>query len=324
MKRLLTICLSVFFLFPISLTRISLAADFPTKPLQVIIPYGPGGTHDIAARIVDGQLQEVLSVPVIHVNKPGGGGMVGAAYALEQAADGYTILYGGLTVLVEIPVVTPNCPYTWQDFIPIARVTSGPLILSVGKESPYNSLEELMAAAKQNPGKVTVGIPGIGTSQHLVAALFAKEAGLDLNIIPFKGDGAAITALLGKHVDSVMTGLTSLTPHLNAGSVKALASSTPDRHPVQKEIPTFKEKGFPNIVILSWTGAWVRKGTPQDRIKILQDAYKTAATHPSVVTLIDKAGATPDYAGTEELLQMVPKEHEAILGAAKSAGISQK
>lgn len=324
MKKVSLLSLLVLFVFPITVSNFSLAADFPSKPLQVIIPYGPGGTHDIAARIVDGQLQEVLSVPIIHVNKPGGGGMVGAAYALEQPADGYTILYGGLTVLVEIPIVTPNCPYSWQDFIPVARVTSGPLILSVGKESPWNSIEEFMAAAKKDPGKVTVGIPGIGTSQHLVAALFAKEAGVDLNIIPFKGDGAAITALLGNHVDSVMTGLTSLTPHLKAESVKALASSTPDRHPVQKDIPTFKEKGFPNIVILSWTGAWVRKGTPQDRVKILQDAYKEAASHPSVVTLIDKAGATPDYAGTEELLKVVPKEHEAILSAAKSAGISQK
>jgi len=324
MKKLSALCLLVFCVFPISLTHLSLAADFPTKPLQVIIPYGPGGTHDIAARIVDGQLQEVLSVPVIHVNKPGGGGMVGGAYALEQPADGYTILYGGLTVLTEIPIVTPNCPYTWQDFIPIARVTSGPLVLCVSKEAPWNSLEDFIAAAKKSPGKITVGIPGIGTSQHLVAALFAKEAGLDLNMIPFKGDGAALTALLGKHVDSVMTGLTSLTPHLNAGSVKALASSTPERHAVQKDIPTFKEKGFPNIVILSWTGAWVRKGTPQDRVKILQDAYKAATTHPSVVTLIDKAGATPDYAGTEELLKAVPKEYEAILSAAKSAGLSQK
>jgi tripartite-type tricarboxylate transporter receptor subunit TctC len=185
MKKVLLLGVMVLFVF--SIGNFSMAADFPGKPLQVIIPYGPGGTHDIAARIVDGQLQEVLSVPVIHVNKPGGGGMVGGVYALEQPADGYTILYGGLTVFVEIPVVTANCPYSWQDFIPIARVTSGPLILSVGKESPYNSLEDFMAAAKKSPGKVTVGMPGIGTSQHLVAALFAKEAGLDLNIIPFQG-----------------------------------------------------------------------------------------------------------------------------------------
>ncbi len=205
MKKVSLLCLLVLVVFPVAVATFTQAAEFPNKPLQVIIPYGPGGTHDIAARIVDGQLQKVLSVPVVHVNKPGGGGMVGGVYALEQPADGYTILYGGLTVLIEVPIVTPNCPYTLQDFIPVARVTSGPLILAVGKESPYKNLEEFIAAAKKNPGKVTVGTPGIGTSQHLVVALFAKEAGLDLNIIPFKGDGAAITALLGNHVDSVIT-----------------------------------------------------------------------------------------------------------------------
>ncbi|MCJ7596983.1 MAG: tripartite tricarboxylate transporter substrate binding protein, partial [Desulfobacterales bacterium] len=265
-----------------------------------------------------------LSVPVIHVNKSGGGGMVGGAYALEQPADGYTILYGGLTVLIEVPIVTANCPYTWNDFIPVARVTSGPLVLSVGKDARWNTLEEFMAEAKKNPGKLTMGIPGIGTSQHLVAALFAKEAGLDINIIPFKGDGASLTALLGTHVDSAMTGLTSLTPHLKAGSVKALASSSPERNPAEQDIPTFKEKGFSKIGILSWTGAWVRKGTPAERVKKLEDAYKEAANHKSVQTLIDKAGSTPNYAGTEELLKLVPQEYDAILSAARSAGISQK
>jgi len=317
---IILIVLSVSF----GLASSSQSADFPKRPLNVIVPYGPGGTHDIAARIVDGLLQEILGVPVIHINKSGGGGLVGGAYAKEQKADGYTILYGGLTVLIEVPIVKANCPYTWQDFIPLARVTSGPLILSVGKDSRWNTVEEFIGEAKKNPGKISLGIPGIGTSQHLVAALFEKEAGLDLNIIPFKGDGASITALLGKHVDSVMTGLTSLTPHLNAGNVKALASSSPERHPVQKDIPTFKEKGFSKIGVLSWTGAWVRKGTPEDRVKVLEEAYKKAATHKSVRTMIKKVGATANYAGTQELLKVVPLEYDAILKAARAAGISKK
>ena len=324
MKKLTLIGIFILLLSSLVLRSVSGAADFPNKPLQVIVPYGPGGTHDIAARIVDGLLQEVLEVPVIHVNKTGGGGLVGGAYALEQPPDGYTILYGGLTVLIEVPIVKPNCPYTWEDFIPLARVTSGPLVLSVKKDARWNTLEDFIAEAKDNPGKLTMGIPGIGTSQHLVAALFAKEGGLDINIIPFKGDGASLTALLGGHVDSSMTGLTSLTPHLNAGNVRALASSSPERHPVQKDIATFKEKGFSKIGILSWTGAWVRKGTPENRVKILEEAYKTAATHKSVVTLIKKAGSTPDYVGTQELLKIVPQEHDAILSAARSADISQK
>lgn len=294
---------------------------FPTKPIQVIIPYGPGGTHDIAARIVDGQLQEILKVPVIHVNKPGGGGVIGAAFAKEQKPDGYTVLYGGLTVVIELPIVTPNCPYKTEDFIPIARVTYGALVLSVKKDSPLNSLEEFIKAAKKDPGKITLGIPGIGTSQHLVAKLFETEAKIELNMIPFKGDGPAITALLGGHVQAVMTGITSITPHLKSGEVNTIASSGLDRHPIFKDIPLFKEKGLPEVAIYSWTGPFVPVGTPEPVIKILTDAYREAATHPSIVSLLEKSGTTPGYLASEDVKKMIPSEYNKILKGSKAAGL---
>jgi tripartite-type tricarboxylate transporter receptor subunit TctC len=297
---------------------------YPTKPIQVVIPFGPGGTHDIAARIVDSQLQEILKVPIIHLNKPGGGGVIGATFAKEQKPDGYTVLYGGLTVVVELPIVTPNSPYKTEDFIPIARVTYGALVLSVKKDSPLNSLEEFIKAAKKDPGKITLGIPGIGTSQHLVAKLFESEAKIELNMIPFKGDGAAITALLGGHVQAVMTGITSITPHLKSGEVNTIASSGLDRHAVFKEIPLFKERGFPEVAIYSWTGPFVAVGTPEPIIKVLSDAYKEAATHPSIITLLEKSGTTPGYLSSEEVKKLVPSEYNKIFKAAKAAGLLKK
>jgi len=294
---------------------------YPGKPIQVIIPYGPGGTHDIAARIVDSQLQEVLKVPIIHLNKPGGGGVVGAAFAKEQKPDGYTVLYGGLTVVVELPIVTPNCPYKTEDFIPIGRVTYGALILSLRKDSPWNTIEDFVMAAKKEPGKISLGIPGIGTSQHLVAKLFETEAKIELNMIPFKGDGLAITALLGGHVQAVMTGITSITPHIKSGEIKAIASSGLDRHAVFKDIPLFKEKGFPEVAIYSWTGPFVPIGTPEPIIKILSDAYRDAATHPSIVALLEKAGTTPGYLSSEEVKKLIPSEYNRILKGAKAAGL---
>jgi tripartite-type tricarboxylate transporter receptor subunit TctC len=294
---------------------------YPNKPIQVVIPYGPGGTHDIAARIVDSQVQEILKVPIIHLNKPGGGGVVGAAFAKEQKPDGYTVLYGGLTVVVELPIVTPNCPYKTEDFIPISRVTYGALVLSVKKDSPLNSLEEFIKAAKKDPGKITLGIPGIGTSQHLVAKLFETEAKIELNMIPFKGDGPALTALLGGHVQAVMTGITSITPHLQSGEVKTIASSGLDRHPVFKDVPLFKEKGLPEVAIYSWTGPFVAAGTPEPVIKALSDAYKEAATHPSIVTLLEKSGTTPGYLSSEDVKKMVSSEYNKILKGSKAAGL---
>jgi tripartite-type tricarboxylate transporter receptor subunit TctC len=296
-------------------------AKYPSKPIQVIIPYGPGGTHDIAARIVDSQLQEILKVPIIHVNKAGGGGVTGAAYAKEQKPDGYTVLYGGLTVVVELPIVTPNCPYKTEDFVPIARVTYGALVLSVKKDAPWKTLEEFIQASKKDPGKISLGIPGIGTSQHLVAKLFETEAKIELNMIPFKGDGAAITALLGGHVQAVMTGITSITPHLKSEEVRGLASSALDRHAVFKDLPLFKEKGLPEVTIYSWTGPFVPKGTPEPFIRVLTDAYKEAATHPSIIALLEKSGTTPGYLSSEEVKKLIPSEYNKIYKAAKGAGL---
>lgn len=296
---------------------------YPSKPIQVIIPYGPGGTHDIAARIVHSQLQEVLKVPIVHINKPGGNGVLGAAFAKEQKPDGYTILYGGLTVVVELPIVTPNCPYKKEDFIPIARITHGALVLSVKKDSPWNSLEDFIAAAKKEPGRISLGIPGIGTTQHLVAKLFENEARIELNSIPFKGDGPSITALLGGHVQAVMTGITSVTPHLRSGEVKALASSASERHPIFKEMPLFREKGFPEVSILSWTGPFVPVGTPDSIVRVLSEAYREAANHPSVVTLLQKSGTTPGYLSSEDVKKLIPSEYEKISKAAKAAGLTK-
>ena len=294
---------------------------YPSKPIQVIIPYGPGGTHDIAARIVDSQVQEILRVPIVHINKPGGNGVLGAAYTKEQKPDGYTVLYGGLTVVVELPIVTPNCPYKKEDFIPIARVTYGALVLSVKKDAPWKSLEDFVKAAKKDPGKISLGIPGIGTTQHLVAKLFETEAQIELNSIPFKGDGPAITALLGGHVQAVMTGITSVTPHLKSGEVRALASSALDRHAIFKDMPLFKEIGYPEVAVYSWTGPFVPVGTPDAIVKTLAQAYKEAATHESIVTLLEKSGTTPGYLSSEEVTKFIPSEYSKIYKAAKAAGL---
>jgi tripartite-type tricarboxylate transporter receptor subunit TctC len=157
-----------------------------------------------------------------------------------------------------------------------------------------------------------------------VAKLFESEAKIELNMIPFKGDGAAITALLGGHVQAVMTGITSITPHLKSGEVNTIASSGLDRHAVFKEIPLFKERGFPEVAIYSWTGPFVAVGTPEPIIKVLSDAYKEAATHPSIITLLEKSGTTPGYLSSEEVKKLVPSEYNKIFKAAKAAGLLKK
>ena len=294
---------------------------YPTKPIQVIIPYGPGGTNDIIARAVDSQLQEVLKTPIIHINKTGGSGILAAAFVKEEKPDGYTILQGGLSVNIEIPIITPNCPYNLQDFIPIARTAYGPLVLLVKKNAPWDTLESFLVEAKKEPKKISLGIPGIGTSQHYVTKLFESETKIEFNIIPFKGDSANITALLGGHLQASVAGLTAATPYLKAEDVKALASSGYDRHPLFKDIPLFREKGLPEVTLISWGGPFVRAGTPDYVVRILDGAFREAAVHPSVISILEKAGVAPGYLGSDELKKLVPSEYNRLLKAAKLAGL---
>jgi tripartite-type tricarboxylate transporter receptor subunit TctC len=295
-------------------------AKYPVKPIQVIIPFGTGGTNDISARIVDSQIQEILRVPVIHINKPGGGGVTGTAFVKEQKPDGYTILWGS-GVAIEMSIVTPNCPYKVQDFVPIALVTHGYFILAVKKDAPWNTLEDFITAAKKDPGKISVGNAGIGTSQHLVTKLLELEAKINLNSIPFKGDGPAIPALLGGHVNAVMSGIGAITPYLLSGEARGLASSGPEHHPALKQIPLFKEKGLPGVSKVTWTGPVASAGTPEPIIKILSDAYQVAANHPSVLVLLEKSGTIPKYVNREDGMKVMQSEYKSYYNAAKAAGL---
>jgi len=316
----LLLMISIISAFAILRNSFGQEIKYPTRPIQVVIPSGPGGTLDIVARITGGQLQEVLNTPIIHLNKPGGGGITGAVFVKEQKPDGYNILHAA-SAIIESTIVTPNCPYKKEDFIPIARVTYGALVLSVKKDAPWKTIEEFIEAARKEPGKISVGVPGVGTLQHLVIKLFEMGAKIQLNPIPFKGDGLSVPPLLGGHIQGVMTGITTITPFLRSGEVRALVSSAPDRHPVFKDIPTFREKGFPEVALVSWTGAFVSLGTPEPIIKILNDAYREAANHPSVIALLEKAGTTHGYLNSDDFKKFTAGEYNKFYKASEAAGV---
>ncbi|MCZ7560207.1 MAG: tripartite tricarboxylate transporter substrate binding protein [Burkholderiaceae bacterium] len=171
---------------------------YPSRAVEIIIPYDPGGPTDRVMRVIGEQLPEALKASIVQINRPGGGGIAGAVFVKQQKPDGYTLLAHASGFQIT-PLLDRNCPYKLEEFKPLARFTQGPLVLAVKKDSPWKSVEDFLAAAKAAPGKVTVGIPGVGTIQDFVVRLMERSSHNELNPIVLKGDGPNATALLGAH-----------------------------------------------------------------------------------------------------------------------------
>jgi tripartite-type tricarboxylate transporter receptor subunit TctC len=295
---------------------------YPSKPIQVIVPVVPGGVTDSAARMLGEKLQESLKVPIVVMNKAGGGGAIAATYVLEQKPDGYTVFHAA-SGMIDKYFLIPNCPFTKDDFIPIARMTYGAMVLAVKKDAPWKSLEEFLESARKEPGKISVGVAGVGDTQDLVARLIETGAKVKFNIIPFKGDGSVIAPLLGGHAQAAVFGITAVTPYLQSGEMRGLAISSPERHYVFKDIPLFKEKNLHDVSLFGWTGIFVATKTPESVIKTLDEAYRQAATHPEIIEKLKKIGTIPGYQNQREFKEFFGAECDKIAKAADLLGLKK-
>lgn len=280
---------------------------YPSRPIEIIIPYNPGGTTDTVMRIVGDQLPEALKASVVHINKPGGGGIAGAEFVKRQKPDGYTLLAHASGFHIT-PLLDTSSPYKLEEFKPLARFSRGPLILAVKKDSPWKSLEDFLAAAKAAPGKVTVGIPGVGTIHDFVVRLIERSSKSELNSITLKGDGPNVTALLGGHVQASIVGIGALTPHLRSGDLRGLGITTPERHDVFSDIPTFKEKGLDDATVLAWVGIFAPAGIPDPVFRILDAALEKAATSPAAIEALKKTGSMFGYMNAAEFDKSIKSE----------------
>jgi tripartite-type tricarboxylate transporter receptor subunit TctC len=256
------------------------AQSYPTRPVRVIVPLSPGGFADVPARIISPRLSAALGQQVVIENKPGAGGTIGTDFVAKSKPDGYTLLFTG-TPHVIAPWLYKNVPYeALNDFTPVALVASGPYVLVVNPQLPVNSVRELIAAAKTQPGKIDFASSGNGSAQHLVAALFNSMAGIDLNHVPYKGSGPAMQDLVSGQVKVSFAGIPNVMPHLKAGRLRALAVTTPKRSPDLPDVPTAAEAGVAGYEATLWLGMLAPNGTPAEIVqrwhaeiaKVLQEA----------------------------------------------------
>ena len=271
------------------------AADYPDKPIKLVVPYTPGGATDVIARVIGQKLSVSLGQPVVVENRAGAAGNLGAAYVAKEKPDGYTLLLGALTSHSINSVLLPATAGFTMDksFAPIAVVGRVPLVVAVGPSFKGKTLADFIAAAKAKQGGMNYGSSGNGSPQHLAAELFKRQAGVDLVHVPYKGSSPALNDLMGGQVDVVFDTLPATQSFIKGGRLRALATATPQR--VIPDVPTAGEAGLSGFEVSSMFGLLAPAGTPAPVIAKLSAALKEIMDQQEVKTALTNQGAMPTY-----------------------------
>jgi tripartite-type tricarboxylate transporter receptor subunit TctC len=263
---------------------------YPTRPVRVIVPYAAGGTVDVLMRQIGQKLTESWKQPIIIENKPGGGTIIGVEAGARAAGDGYTITAVANSFAIN-PSFKKSLPYdTVKDFVPVIRLASTPLIMAVHPSTPAKTVKEYVALAKQSPGKLAYGSIGPGSISHLLGEAFELSAGVDLNHIPYKGQAPATNDLLAGHIGLNFGNTPDLMPHIRNGSLRALAITSAQRSPLNPDLPTMVEQGYPDIVAESWFGLLVPTGTPPEIVTKLNTDIGRVLNDPEVADKLNAQG----------------------------------
>jgi tripartite-type tricarboxylate transporter receptor subunit TctC len=283
------------------------AADFPTKEVQIIIPWAAGGATDLIFRALAGATGKYLGKAVVVVNRPGGGGAVGYTEGAQAKPDGY-ILTSAVTPLTILPHQVTTA-FTYKNFDAVINVVSDPSMFLVRTDSQWKSLKEFLDYAKKNPDMITVGNSGAGGGVHLVALAFEKAAGVKFNHIPFSGGGPSITALLGGHIHAVSVSPPEGIEHVKAGKLRIIALFAEKRFEMFPDVPTVKEQSI-NFVMGMWRGLIAPIGTPPDVIKKLHDAFKQGMDDPVFKKNAKDMAVNLSYLGPDAFGKLLAHDHE--------------
>jgi tripartite-type tricarboxylate transporter receptor subunit TctC len=283
------------------------AADFPTKEVQIIIPWAAGGATDLIFRALAATTGKYLGKAVVVVNRPGGAGAVGYTEAAQAKPDGYTLV-SAITPLTILPHQVATA-FTYKSFEPVINVVDDPSMFLVRSDAPWKSLKEFLDFAKKNPDMITVGNSGAGGGVHLVAVAFEKAAGVKFNHIPFSGGGPSVTAILGGHVNAVSVSPPEGIEHVKAGKLKIIALFSGKRFELFPDVPTVKEQGI-DFVMGMWRGLAAPKGTPPDVIKKLHDAFKQGMEDPLFQKNAKDMSVNLRYLGPEAFGKLMAQDDE--------------
>jgi tripartite-type tricarboxylate transporter receptor subunit TctC len=294
---------------------------FPSRPVRIIVPFVPGGPIDQTARIVSQRLAELFEQPVVVENRTGANGVIAAETAARAPADGHTLLFSVIHHTV-LPSLQQNLSYDIEkDFVPITLVAYYPIILVVRPSVPIHSVRELIARSKEAPGQLTFGHSGYGGGTHLAGELFAMQAGVHLRQVPYRGSAAAMSDLLGGHVDLMFSDAPTALPYVQAGQLRALGISTPRRSELLPDLPTIADSGLPDYGAYSWGGISVRAGTPPAAAERIHAALVRVLREPETRQRLLQIGAEPQPGTPADYAAMIRSEIAKWAAVVRQANI---
>lgn len=297
------------------------AKAYPVRPVRLVVPFPPAGAMDTLARTLAQNMSESLGQQVFVDNKPGAGGNIGANEVAKSAPDGHTLLIVSVGHAVN-PTLYKKLAYDpIKDFEPVSLLAIVPNVLVLHPSLAANSVPELIAQAKAKPGEINYASAGFGTSIHLAGELFKQAAGVDLKHVPYKGSGPAVNDLVGGHVQVMFDSITSARPHIEAGTLKALAVTGARRSPALPALPTLAEAGLPGYEVTPWFGLFAPKGTPEEIIVRLNGEAKRILALPAVADGLAKLGVEPIASTPKELESHLRAESDKWRKVVRDAGI---
>lgn len=296
---------------------------WPTKPIKWVVPYPPGGSTDMLARIVSQKLGERLGQPVVVENKAGAGGNVGTDYVVKQPADGYTIVMGNIGPIAINPSLYPDLPYNpGKDLAPVTMLMAVPNLLVVNPGLPVQSVKDLIQYGKHQATPLSYATPGAGTSLHLAGELFASTTGMRMMHVPYKGSAPGLNDTMAGHVPLMFDNMPSALQLVKAGKLRALAITSAQRSPLLPEVPTMAEAGLRGYEIAGWFGVLVPAATPKPIVARLNSELEAVLKMPEVRKKIDEMGGIISGAGPEAFGRYIEAETEKWRKLVRSANIT--
>ena len=297
------------------------AAQFPNKPVTIVVPYPPSGSNDVFARSLGKRLSDAWKQPVIIENKPGANGSIGAAIVSKSPADGYTLMFlsSSFTTGAAIAVNLPFDPVA--GFTPVASAAKGPLVLTVKNDLPVKSIGELVALAKAQPGKLNYGSSGTGSINQFATELFDQAAGIKMTHVPYKGMGPATTDVIAGHIDVLVASAPSIMQHVRSGKVRALGVTSPTKSAVVPELGAIAESGVKGYAVELWWGLLAPPGLPKDVLAAINAEANKALATPEMREILAREGTEPWIQTPEQFAAVIKGDIEGWKKVARQAGI---
>ncbi|HWI37849.1 MAG TPA: tripartite tricarboxylate transporter substrate binding protein [Burkholderiales bacterium] len=315
----------LFVVLALAISQAAFAQSWPSRPVRFLVPFAAGaGINDIMARLVGQHLGTLLGQPVVIENRPGSGGIAGTDAAAKAAPDGYTFLVTNVS-LVTSAYLYPKLAYEPQkDFVPVTLVATSPLVLVVHPSVAAKSVQELIALAKANPGKLTFGSGGIGSTPHLSVELFESAAGFQAVHVPYKGGAPALNDLIGGQLSFMIENVPGTMPFVKQGKLRALAITSAQRSPAEPSLPTMAESGVPGYEVVGWQGLFAPAGTPPEIVARLQLEVGKLLRFPEVRDRLAALGADAVGSAPADFAAFVREEHARWSKIIREKGIQSQ